>query len=116
FRLPARQLADLCAQVHFVPAPFEQPALVEYWKRLWGLLSAMPFGARRLRSDEMCDAVQRTLGAREFDAIICDDVYMLANIRQPINIPIFLNKHDITHEIMERLLDYEKNPLKRLYG
>ena len=114
-RLP-EELADLCARVHFVPAPFEQPALVECWNRLWGLASAMPFGARRLRSDEMGDAVQRTLSTGEFDAIICDDVYMLANIRRPINIPIFLNKHDITHEIMGRFLDYEGNPLKRLYG
>lgn len=114
-RLP-KQLADLCAQVRFVPGPIEQHALVEYWNRLCGLFSAMPFGARRLRSDEMGETVQRTLSAGEFDAIICDDVYMLANIGQPMNVPVFLNKHDITHEIMGRFLDYERNPLKRLYG
>ena len=115
-RSPAPQLTDLCTQVHFVPAPLDQPAAVEYWNRLRGLLSAMPFGAQRLYSSEMSDTVQRTLDGGRFDAVICDDVYMLANIPPQINIPIFLNKHDITHEIMGRFLDYERNPLKRLYG
>jgi glycosyltransferase involved in cell wall biosynthesis len=115
-RPPTPQLTNFCAQVHFVPAPPEQPSAVEYWNRLRGLLSAMPFGAQRLHSGEMSDTVQRTLGGGRFDAIICDDVYMLANIPPQINMPVFLNKHDITHEIMGRFLDYERNPLKRLYG
>src|SRR5260370_6883359 len=115
-RSPAPQLTDLCTQVYFVPAPPDQTAAVEYWNRLRSFLSAKPFGAQRLCSSQMSDTVQRTLDGGRFDAIICDDVYMLANIPPQISIPIFLNKHDITHEIMGRFLDYEKNPLKRLYG
>jgi len=115
-RSPAPQLTDLCTQVYFVPAPPDQTAAVEYWNRLRSFLSAKPFGAQRLCSSQMSDTVQRTLDGGRFDAIICDDVYMLANIPPQINIPILLNKHDITHEIMGRFLDYERNPLKRLYG
>jgi glycosyltransferase involved in cell wall biosynthesis len=115
-RSPAPELTHLCARMYFVPAPLEQPAAVEYWNRLRGLLSVMPFGAQRLHSSEMSDTAQRTLGGGRFDAIICDDVYMLANVPPHIDIPVFLNKHDITHEIMGRFLDYERNPLKRLYG
>jgi len=115
-RSPAPELTHLCARMYFVPAPLEEPVAVEYWNRLRGLFSAMPFGAQRLHSSRMSNMVQRTLGGARFDAIICDDVYMLANIPPQANIPVFLNKHDITHEIMGRFLDYERNPLKRLYG
>jgi glycosyltransferase involved in cell wall biosynthesis len=76
----------------------------------------MPYGARRLRSKLMSDAVKRTLDELQFDMLICDDIYMLANLPAKADIPIVLNKHDITHEIIERFLAYERNPVKRLYG
>lgn len=76
----------------------------------------MPYGARRLCSRLMSATVQHTLDEQRFDMVICDDIYMLANLPASVDIPILLNKHDITHEIIERFLAYERNPVKRLYG
>ena len=113
---PAPELNELCAQVKLVPAPSQQSMAGECWGRFRNLLSSMPYGAQRFCSKLMGDAVRRTLDNQRFDAIICDDIYMLSNLPAKIDLPILLNKDDITYEVMGHYLDYERNPLKRLYG
>jgi glycosyltransferase involved in cell wall biosynthesis len=113
---PAPELKHLCTQVRLIAAPASNTTVEEFWGRLSGAFSSMPYGAHRLRSRLMIDAVKRTLDEQHFDMVICDDVYMLANLPARADIPILLNKHDITHEIIERFLAYERNPVKRLYG
>ena len=113
---PAPELNELCTQVHLVPAPANQSTAGECWGRLRNLLSSMSYGAQRFCSKLMSDTVQRTLDGQRFDAVICDDIYMLSNLSPQIEVPVLLNKDDITYEVMEHYLDYERNPLKRLYG
>ena len=113
---PARELSDLCTHVHLVPAPAKQGTAGQCWGRLLSLLSSMPYGALRFCSGLMMDEVQRTLDGQHFDAIICDDIYMLSNLPPRTEIPVFLDKHDLTYEVMGHFLDYEKNPLKQIYG
>jgi glycosyltransferase involved in cell wall biosynthesis len=113
---PAPELNHLCTQVHLIAAPASNTKVEEFWGRLSGAFSSMPYGARRLRSKLMSDAVKRTVHELQFDMLICDDIYMLANLPAKADIPILLNKHDITHEIIERFLAHEWNPVKRLYG
>jgi glycosyltransferase involved in cell wall biosynthesis len=113
---PAPELKRLCTQVRLVAAPASNGTVEEFWGRLSGVFSSMPYGAQRLRSRLMSEAVKRTLDEQPFDMVICDDIYMLANLPAKADIPTLLNKHDITHEIIERFLAYERNPVKRLYG
>jgi glycosyltransferase involved in cell wall biosynthesis len=113
--LPVPELKHLCTDVRLVAAPVSN-TVGEFWGRLRAAFSSMPYGACRLRSRLMSDAVKRTLDEQQFDLVICDDIYMLANLPAKPGIPILLNKHDITHEIIERFLAYEANPVKRLYG
>jgi glycosyltransferase involved in cell wall biosynthesis len=113
---PAPELKELCTHVHLVPAPPKQTTAAEYWGRLSSLLSPASYGAQRFYSKHMSDMVRNSLESDRFDAVICDDVYMLSNLPPNNEIPVLLDKHDITYEVMERFLDYERNPLKRLYG
>jgi len=110
-------LQSLCDQIKLVPLPNGRGGkLRQLWDRGRGLFSAVPYGAIRFRSAQMTAAIQQALAQRQFDGLICDDIYILGNLPQVLNVPIFLNKHDITHEIMQRFLYYQQNPLMRLYG
>ena len=113
---PAPGLNALCREVRMIPAPKTQSEVGNLLSRLLGLFTSMPFGAKRLHSKGMLDTAKRAMDAQPFDAVICDDVYMLSNLPPKIRIPLLLNKHDITHEIMSRFLYFERNPIKRLYG
>jgi glycosyltransferase involved in cell wall biosynthesis len=115
-RSPDPELMRLCADLRLIVAPPIRSALAEYWGRLSTLFSRLPYGAHRLRSDVMMQTVGHELNKWTFDAIICDDIYMLANIPLKLRTPVLLNKHDLTHEIMARFSQYEKNPLKKLYA
>jgi glycosyltransferase involved in cell wall biosynthesis len=102
--------------VQLVPAPAKQSTAGECWGRSLNLLSSVPYGAQRFCSKLMREAVRRTLDSQRFHAVICDDIYMLSNLPPKIELPVLLNKDDITYEVMGHYLDYEMNPLKRLYG
>jgi len=106
-----RALLAVCRDVEVVPLPTGSPL----WDRLRALPSARPYGALRHRSAAMAEALRLRLAHEPFDAIICDDIYDSDNMpASPV--PVLLNKHDITHVIVERYLPYERNPAKRLYG
>jgi len=110
------ELERTCRTVKLVPIPSDDAGIVsEAWRRLRGLPSPLPSGALHLRSAAMRVAVAAGLRGDRWDAVICDDVYNLGNIPSGSSVPVFLNKHDITHEIMERFLRYERNPLTKAY-
>ena len=109
-------LREVCDSVAWVVAGSRGAPAAGYLGRLRALPSSLPFGAWRMRSPEMRAALAGELRQRAFDAVICDDIYMLANIPPAGGVPVLLNKHDITHVILRRYLAHERNPLKRLYG
>ena len=63
----------------------------------------------------MAQALLAELRRDAYDAVFCDDIYMFSNLPPGIDLPVLLNKHDLTYEIMERYAAYENNPVKRAY-
>ena len=108
-------LRAICADVEVVPAPSNGHSR-QAWARLSALASPMPYGAWRLRSRAMQEAVARRLAGEAPDAVICDDIYMVHNLPAGVGRPVLLNKHDITHVIVRRYLERQRNPLVRAYG
>ena len=104
-----------CVELVLLPSPAAK-AGESYASRLRALTSALPYGAWRLRSNEMCAAVQRQLSLERFHALICDDIYMVPNLPGGLDLPVLLNKHDIKSVVYRRYLGYERNPLKQAYG
>jgi glycosyltransferase involved in cell wall biosynthesis len=63
----------------------------------------------------MQTTIQEYLAREHFDLMICDDVYNLQNLPTGSGVPVLLNKHDLTYEIMERFKQWQPNPVKAAY-
>jgi len=113
---PHDELFVLCEGVELVPAPMRNGRLREYLGRFANLFMLSPYGPQRFRSKRMTSALGNLLSGKCFQAIICDDVYLAANLPKDLSIPVLLNKHDLTYEIVGRYVETERNFLKKLYG
>ena len=104
-----------CERVITVPEPrLKMPS--DLLSRLCAAATATPFGVKRFSQPQMAAALLTELRRDTFDVVICDDIYMFGNLPAHTDAPILLNKHDLTHEIMERYAAYESNPVKRAYA
>lgn len=109
-------LETVCSAFEVTQEPAANGSLLKTCRgRLLAAFTSMPYGAWRLRSAAMRDAIARRLADHSTDLIICDDIYVAQNV-PPSNVPILINKHDITHVIVHRYLERQKNPLIRAYG
>ena len=112
---PERHLSEFCAELSIIEPPGGAGG-IGYTGRLRALLAGLPYGAWRLRSEAMQSAVSNQLVRQHFDFILCDDVYQIGNLPPHCPVPVVLNKHDITYEIVGRFLEHDRNPLKSIYG
>jgi glycosyltransferase involved in cell wall biosynthesis len=110
---PLDELRSFCRTVELVPMP---GGGARYLGRLRGLISAQPYGALRYRSSLMSAAIERLHRDEKFDVIILDDVYSIGNLPESVHASTLLDKQDLTFEVIDRYLQYERNPLKRIYG
>ncbi len=110
-------LKTLCGDVTFVSVPQSASSDgANYLKRMRAFASLRPYGVWRFRSPQMRAAVQERLVREKFHAVICDDVYQIANLPEHMQVPVLLNKHDITHVIIRRYMAHEPNPAKYAYA
>ena len=103
-----------CGDIVWVPRPRGYSGN-NYLGRLWALLAGLPFGVVRFRSREMTAAVTRRLSAGNIDALICDDVYVIANVADCHGIPLLLNKASIVFEEAARYAAHSQNVAVRAY-
>jgi glycosyltransferase involved in cell wall biosynthesis len=108
---PARELGKLCSEFHLLPTP--ENRLLDRARAFFG---PRPYGALRLTTLAMRSLVQEQLAAHDFDAILCDDIYLAGNIPDSNRVPVLLNKHDITCRIVRQFAAAAHNPLKKLYA
>ncbi len=108
---PAREWGGLCRAYHLVAAP-----LGSALARVRALPDARPYGAVRLTVPAMQELVRHLLAAEKFDLILCDDCYMAGNLPPEPGIPVVMNKHDITCNIVRQFADTSHNLFKRLYA
>ena len=108
-----RGLGDLCLDAEVVSP---NRCSNDFIGRMQALVSQWPYGAWRLRSELMRQAVAKELCRRDFDLVLCDDVYQMANLPVQSAVPVILNKHTIVHEEVQRFLDHQHNPLVSIYG
>jgi len=99
------ELAALVEKVAFVRLSSGK-AFDSYVGRLLALLGGQPYGVWRFKHKEIQSAINSAIAENHLDALYCDDIYMYSNIAKSIDIPVLLNKDDITFEIVEQ---YEKS-------
>ncbi len=111
------ELRVICRNVDAIPQPNRCNGYTSAnWRRVQALTSALPYGAWRLRSLRYQRKLQEWLAREPFDALICDDIYVAANIPLRSDVPIVINKHGIGTVVLQRFLPNERNPFKKIYG
>jgi glycosyltransferase involved in cell wall biosynthesis len=108
-------LGDLGIDLAIVPQP-SGLGQVGPIGRMRALFSNLPYGAWRMRSKAMAALTKSRLATKEFDLVICDDVYQIENLTDISDTAVILNKHTIVFEEFERFLQLETNFLVRAYG
>jgi glycosyltransferase involved in cell wall biosynthesis len=108
-------LGDLGLDLAIVPRP-SGLGHVGPIGRMRALFSNLPYGAWRMRSKAMAALTKGRLATKEFDLVICDDVYQIENLTDISDTAVILNKHTIVFEEFERFLQLETNFLVRAYG
>jgi glycosyltransferase involved in cell wall biosynthesis len=110
-------LREICEDVRLAPSPSTPGrGWKAYWARLRALFSPLPYGAIRYHSPAMKSALLELTGGRQYDAVICDNIYQYRNLPSSVADRVLLNKHDFTFVIVGRLLSETYNPLKLAYG
>lgn len=86
-----------------------------YSERLFSLLKLKCYSIERFRSTAMQESIRAHLNQHNYDLIICDGIYALANIPET-QVPILLNCHNVEHVIIKRYAQLERNPMKKCYA
>jgi len=105
----------LCKDVEFIPWDGSTSESRHYLGRLLALASRWPYSARRFRSEEFAQCVRHHLAAEQFEAVICDEVFALANLAENLTVPVIVDTLAIAHLLLERYLPRLRNPLQRFY-
>jgi len=110
-------LHGVCQTVERIPLPSGRRfARSESLRRALALLSSYPFAVDRLRSPEFAATLAQRLTQEPFDLLLCDGIYNIQNVPRDPGVPVVLNKDDVAHIIVERYLQFERNPARRLYA
>ena len=111
-----QELAAVCKESEVVPLHYTRlSAGGDYLKRLRAVFSPSPFTLDRLRSEEMRVRLERRLRARDFDVVICDNVYAAINLPDDAR-PLVMNSQNIEYLILQRYVEQEGNGFKALYA
>lgn len=112
----APELAQLCAAIETIPLAAESmTASANYWGRLQGIFSRLPYAVQRFYSPEMAERISAHLQSGLFDVVVSETIFPVRNI-PPTRTPIVIDQHNVEHVIFSRYAQLQKNPAKRLYA
>ena len=75
------------------------------------LVDRAPYAVAKYRSVEYRRALERLLGERQFDAIVCDFLVPVVNLPDELPCPAILFTHNVEAEIWRRHSETARNPL-----
>jgi polysaccharide biosynthesis protein PslH len=87
-----------------------------YAGRLRGLLSQLPYGVLRLRSEAMVRRIRQLLDSGAVDAVMSEQTEPLVNLPPLVDVPLVLDNQNVEHLILQRYLALESNPAKWCYA
>ena len=114
-QVAARELGKLCASLTSVHLPIERSHSHFLWVVFKSLFTKLPFTANWAISPELRQAIEQAAARGPYDMVFFDTI-SLAPYRDLVNgCATALNHHNIESHLLERRVDYETNPLRRLY-
>lgn len=107
----------ICRHVEWVPHALKSASSGrDYLARFTQLFLRLPYGVRGARSGMMKQRITALLQGQKIDAIICEQSDPVVNVPAGLSVPLIVDHHDVQHLIWERYLEFEGNPVKRLYA
>ncbi len=106
----------ICHRIELVPHMLHR--LVDsanYLGRLRAFFSSSAYSTRRFVSAAMESRIDACLREEGPEALICDTVFAAVNL-PATDVPLVINNPDVEHIILQRYLESERNPIKRLYA
>ncbi len=79
------------------------------------LLARTPFSVRTTCGRELQPAVTRLLAERRFDCVVLESS-TLGGLRFPAGLPIVVDQHNIEWELLDRMREGERSPLRRWFS
>jgi glycosyltransferase involved in cell wall biosynthesis len=113
----AAEVRQVCRQVECLP--WHLPSLSssrQYASRLIALFSSLPYGVLRFQSEAVKQHLLRLLRSHKFDAILCEEPYLLVNLPASLPAPLIVDNQNLEHIVLERYLAHDPNPARRLYA
>ncbi len=109
-------VVDMARFVHEVVAVVHPPKsrLARRLLQVQSMFSRLPFHAAGLRSSAFQQAVADTVAARRFDVVILESS-QLGWLSVPAGTPVIIDEHNIESELLERMAQSERSPLRRTY-
>jgi glycosyltransferase involved in cell wall biosynthesis len=109
-------LKEGCDALEIIPhAATPASVSTDYTGRLRALASSRPYSAVRLASPALRTRVADLLAAGPVDAVVCDTIFMTANVPAEFP-PIIVNSPDVEHVMLARFLAHERHPARRAYA
>ena len=111
------ELWDVCRRVECVPRVLKSlSSSADYLGRLSGVLSSVPYGVLQARSEEMKKCLVSLVRKDRFDAVVSEQSDPLINLPPSVSVPLILDNQNVDHVILQRYLNFERNPAKRYYA
>jgi len=111
------ELFEVCRHVECVPRALNSlSSSADYWGRLRGVFSSLPYGVQQARSEEMERCILSLLRNRRFDAVVSEQADPLINLPPSVSVPVILDNQNVDHLILQRYLSFERNPVKKCYA
>jgi glycosyltransferase involved in cell wall biosynthesis len=108
-------LRYLCHEVELVGWRPSTYASRDYARRIAGIFSAQPFQARQTRVPAFGAAIRRHLENRQFAAVLCDEMYALANLPENLRVPVIVDTQHVACELLRRYVRRLPSLAGRLY-
>lgn len=116
FEATEQQLRTVCSDYEILPLRYTRASQgADYWRRAASLFAAEPFVAWQFRSANTRAVIENRLNSGAYDLVFCDIVYAGLNI-PPTSLPMLVNSQNLEFVYIQRYVEQEKNPLKRLYA
>jgi len=113
----SQELSRICRKAIFIPSNLKSlSSSKDYIRRIVQFRSGIPYGVEASRSPEMAEHVENLLRGGEVDAVLCEQTDLAINLSASVPVPVIADFHNVDYLILERYLEFERNPLKRLYA
>ena len=109
-----RELLKFCAAVHTVPSPLANN-VIKRRRQLRSTFSRRSFQSTGTRSAEMVRLLRKVLAAGDFDLVQLESSQLVSSFPS-CSMPTVLDEHNIEYELLRRMVDVERSPLRKAYN